>query len=252
MRISYNNYLDTLTSTAITVLTVATNYPFTNAQDQRLSQQYRTTAVTSQTIILDLGSAKSISTAAIISHNFTSSVSVTIDANTSNSWGSPATSKTIIYNAGMMLNFFTPVSYQWWRFTISDPTNTNGYLSIGRLWLGDYLTIDPSSSIDYKVTKKRSDRVIHGRGQQKFSSIGSTWKEFNLSFPPTDYPMIDSISLMYDTIGNHTSCIFCNFDDLRGIVGLIEPTYVSIQNEIDFTNNEGRKYSYDLTLMEEK
>jgi hypothetical protein len=250
MRISYNNYLDTLTSTAITVLTVATNYPFTNAQDQRLSQQYRTTAVTSQTIILDLGIAKSISTAAIISHNFTSNVSVTIEGNTTNSWPG-ATSKTIIYNAGMMVNFFTPVSYEWWRFTINDTTNTNGYLSLGRLWLGDYLTIDPSSLVDFKVTKKRSDRVIHGRGQQKFSSIGSTWKEFNLSFPPTEYAMIDSISLMYDTIGNHSSCIFCNFDDLRSIVGLIEPTYVSIQNEIDFTNNEGRNMNYNLTLQEE-
>ena len=250
MRIAYNNYIDLLTSTAITVLTVAINYPFTNTQDQRLSQQYRTTAVTSQTIILDLGSAKSISTTAIISHNFTPSVSVTIEGNTSNSWPG-ATSKTIIYNAGMMLNFFTPVSYQWWRFTISDPTNINGYLSIGRLWLGDYLTIDPSSSIDFKITKKRSDRVIHGRGQQKFASKGSTWKEFNLSFPNTEYAMVDSISLMYDTIGNHSSCIFCNFDTLRGILNLVEPTYVSIQNEINFTNDEGRIMNYSLTLQEE-
>lgn len=251
MRISYQNCLDNLTSTAITVLTAATNYPFINAQDQRLSQQYRTTAVTSQTIILDLGSAISISTAAIISHNFTSSVSVTVDANTTNSWGSPATSKTIIYNAGMMLNFFTPVSYQWWRFTISDPTNTNGYLSMGRIWLGNYITIDPSSNIDFEVTKKRSDRVIHGRGQQKFASKGVDWNEYSLSFPSSNYTMVDSIGTMFDTVGKHTSVIFCNFDTLRGITNLIEPVYCSIIDDINFTNEEGRKMNYQLHLQEE-
>ena len=250
MRISYNNYIDSRPASSLTALTEAVGFPIINTQDQRLSTCYRSTAVTSQTVIIDLGSAINISTAAIISHNFTSNVSITIEGNTTNSWPG-ATSKTIIYNAGMLLNFFTPVSYEWWRFTISDPTNTLGYLSLGRLWLGDYITIDPSSLIDFSVIKKRSDRVIHGRGQQKFANKGSTWKEFNLSFPPTEYAMIDSICTMYDTIGNHTSCIFCNFDTLRGSLNLIEPTYVSIKDELQFTNDEGRIMTYNLNLQEE-
>jgi hypothetical protein len=252
MRIAYDNFIDDLTATAITALTAAASYPISNIQEQRLSQEYRTIAITSQTVILDLGSEHSLSVAAIISHNFTSSVTCTIEGNTTNSWPG-ATSKTIVYNAGIMLNFFTPVSYQWWRFSFNDTTNTNGYLSMGRLWLGDYITIDPSSEMDFTVTKKRSDRVIHGRGQQKFASIGSEWKEIKLSFPESNYTMIDQISTMYDVVGNHSSILFSNFNDLRGVSSLIEPTYCSISNNISFKHRtEGRRFSYDLVLQEEK
>lgn len=251
MRVSYNNYIDILPASSLTALTETTNYPVINVQDQRLSQEYRSTAVTSQTIIIDLGAATSISTAAIISHNYTSSVSITVDANTTNSWVSPATTKTIIYNIGMLLNFFTPISYRWWRFTINDTTNTNGYLKIGRLWLGDYITIDPSSLIDFNVTKKRSDRVVHGRGQQKFASKGIGWKEFSFSFPSSNYTMVDSISTMYDTVGNHSSFIFCNFDTSRNLNNLVEPVYCSLQDTISFTHEENRKYNYQLRFQEE-
>jgi hypothetical protein len=251
LRIVYDNFIDDLTATAITALTAAASYPVSNVQEQRLSQEYRTTAITSQTVIFDLGSAQALSVAAIISHNFTSSVTCTIEGNTTNSWPG-ATSKTIVYNADMMLNFFTPVSYQWWRFSFDDTTNTDGYLSIGRLWLGDYITIDPSSEMDFTVTKKRSDRVIHGRGQQKFASIGSEWKEIKLSFPESNYTMIDQISTMYDVVGNHSSVIFANFDTSRNINNLMEPTYCSIMNNLSFKHAEGRKYTYDLQLSEEK
>jgi hypothetical protein len=250
MRMSYNNYLDT--TSALTALTENINYPLVNVQDQRLSKTYQSQATTAQTITVNLGSAINISTAAILAHNFTSSCTVTISANTSNSWGSPATTKTIIYNAGVMLNFFTPVSYQYWQFTIDDPTNADRYIEIGRLWLGDYLTVDPSSNIDFTVSKKRSDRVLHGQGRQKFASIGITWKEFELSFPSSNYTMIDNIGTLYDTVGQHTSFIFCNLDTIRGISLLTEPCYVAITDDIGFTNEEGRKMTYSLKMAEEK
>jgi hypothetical protein len=253
MRIAYDNFIDDLTSTTLTCLSENVNYPLINVQDQRLSMEWHSLTPTVQTITLDLGSPMSISTAALLSHNFTTSVSVTISANTTSSFASPATSKTIIYNSGIMLNFFTPVSYQYWQFTIDDPTNSLGYISLGRLWLGDYIDIDPSSEVDFTVTKKRSDRVIHGRGQQKFASIGTDWREFKLSFPNTNYTMVDKIATMYDVIGNHSSVIYCNFDTIRGLSNLIEPCYCTLMgNNIQFKHAEGRKFNYDLTLQEEK
>jgi hypothetical protein len=251
MRVAYDNFIDDLTATSLTCLSENVNYPLVNVQDQRLSMEWHSLTPTAQTITIDLGSAMSISTAALLSHNFTSSVSVTIEGNTTNSWPG-ATSKTIIYNAGIMLNFFTPVSYQYWQFTISDPTNTLGYVSLGRLWLGDYITIDPSSEVDFTVTKKRSDRVIHGRGQQKFASIGTDWREFKLSFPNSNYTMVDQIGTMYDVVGNHSSVIFCNFDLLRGTSNLIEPCYCTLMgNNIQFKHSDGRKFNYDINLQEE-
>jgi hypothetical protein len=249
MRISYQNYIDN--TSALSALTENINYPLTNVQDQRLSKTYRSEATTAQTITIDLGSAISINTAAILAHNLTSSATVTISANTSDSWPG-ATSQTITYNKDIMLSFFTSVSYQYWQFSIDDPTNTDRYIEIGRLWLDDYLTIDPSSLVDFKVSKKRSDRVLHGSGRQKFASIGIGWREFDITFPSTNYTMVDQISLMYDTVGQHTSFIFCNFDTIRDVSELVEPCYVTITNDIKFEHEEGRKFSYDLKFSEEK
>jgi hypothetical protein len=251
MRVSYNNYFDLALGSALIPLSESPSYPCVNLQEQRLSTIYRTIDLTAQTVTIDLGTACSVSTVAIIAHNFTSSATVTVAANSSNSWGSPATSKTVTWNADMMLNFFTPVSYQWWQLQFDDQTNPDGYVGIGRFWLGDYLTIDPSSEVDFTITKKRSDRVIHGRGQQKFGSIGVGWREFKLSFPNTNYTMVDQISDMYDTVGNHQSFIFCNYDSIRDISKLVEPTYVSITNNLVFKHVEGRKFNYDIQLQEE-
>ena len=252
MRVSYNNYFDLALGTALTSLSESPSFPCVNLQEERLSTTYRTIDLTAQTVTIDLGSAYNISTIAIINHNFTSAASITVSANTSNSWGGPATSKTIIWNVDMMLNFFTPVSYRYWQLQFDDQTNPDGYIEMGRFWLGDYLTIDPSSEVDFTITKKRSDRIVHGNGQQKYGSIGSKWKEIKLSFPNTNYSMVDLISDMYDIVGNHKSFIFCNFDTTRGISKLIEPIYVSILGDnLQFKHAEGRKFNYDINLQEE-
>jgi hypothetical protein len=251
MRAAYTNYFDLALGSALTALSESPNYPCVNLQEERLSTTYRTIDLTAQTVTIDLGAPYDISTIAIINHNFTSAATVTVSANTTNSWPG-ATTKTVTWNADMMLNFIIPISYRYWRLEFDDSTNPDGYVEIGRFWLGDYLTIDPSSEVDFQVTKKRSDNILHGRGQQKYGSIGVGWKEIKLSFPNTNYTMVDSISDMYDAVGNHQSFIFCNFDLLRGVSKLVEPIYVSISNNLQFKHTEGRKFNYDITLVEER
>jgi len=248
MRIAYDNYIDT--ASALTALTETAGYAVTNVQEQRLSQIYKSTSASAQTITIDLGSAKSINTIALMNHNFTTSASVIMSMNSSDSWPG-ATSQTITYNSGMMLKFFTAETYQFLQFQIDDPTNTDGFISIGRLWAGEYISIDPSSLIDFTVSKRRSDNVAHGRYRQKFASEGIGWREFKLDFPPSNETMVEKINTLYDTVGNHSSFIFCNFDTIRDYV-LVEPCYVSIDNELEFNHKENMKFVYTLMLSEEK
>ena len=248
MRIAYENYIDS--TTTLTALTAVAGLPIENVQEQRLSVVYKTTAVTSQSVIINFGSAKSINTAAILGHNFTSSVTVTVSANSSDSWPG-ATSQTITYNSDIMLKFFTTETYQYWKFSIDDPTNTAGFLSIGRLWLGQYIDFSPASNLDFTVTKNRSDIVTHGRHRQKFSSIGSMWRTINLSFPLTEEAMIVKLNTMFNYTGNHSSLIFCNFDTIRNNI-LVEPLYCSVNGNLDFNHQNRQKYTYTLKLEEEK
>lgn len=253
MRICYENRVDSAIS--ITESTEVSGYPVENVQDQRLSKKWKTTSATSQTVVLNMASYDNIGVAAVLGHNFTSSATIVVEANNLDSWPG-ATSKTILYNAGICLLFFTPITYKYWKFTIDDPMSTAtseypfGSLEIGRLWLSSYLTMDPSSLLDFQVTKKRSDRIVYGRGRQKFASIGTGWRAFQFDFPPSPNSLITSIESMIDAVGLHSSMIFCNLDTDRSYQ-LVEPCYCSLVNEVGFTHTERMQFNYSLALEED-
>jgi len=265
MRIAYTNLID---SSTITASTAITNYPFTNVQNQRLASTYRTSTLSAIEIVVALPSYVSeITTFAIMGHNLTSAAIISVSLNTL---------ENITYNDDMILKFFqfeagtiiteagdslliedgnniiteasTLPSYAY--IHISDASNPDGYIEIGRLWLGSYITIDPSSLEDFRVIKKRSDIVTHGKNRNKYGSIGTGWRRFELSFPQTQEATISLINTMYDSVGNHSSFIFCNFDVIRDYV-LVEPCYVSIDGEVTFNHKTRMKFEYALNMEEE-
>jgi hypothetical protein len=249
VRIAYSNLIDDLASTAFTASGAATGFPVTNVQEQRLSVRWRTESPTAQSVIIDLGSAASVTVAAVGGHNLSASATTTIAGGTSSSVFTTAVS--ITRNADLMLSFFASKTFQYWKFSITDPTNTDGYIEVGRLWIGTYITVSPSSLLDFTVTKKRSDMVTIGKNRQKYASPGEGWRRFELSFPATGSTTLTAIQTMYNTVGNHTSMIFCNFDSLT-THDLVYPCYVSIDGDIAFKHDKRQKYTYALTLEENK
>jgi hypothetical protein len=252
MRISYSNLLDNLEASAISALSEDNTYPATNVQDQRLTTKWHSDSTTTQTFIFDLGATTSCSIFAIMGHNITSACTVTVVGNDDIvaplTWTTSGQSsvQTITYNAGIMLSFVTPIVNRYWKFTFAG----QGSMEIGRLWIGNYIDITPSSLNDFSVTKKRDDIVVYGKNRQKYASIGNGWRSFSLSFPKTSATMLTAIQTFYDTVGNHSSFIFCNFDSLR-TYDLVEPCYCSISEGITFNHQDRQKYSYALDFEED-
>lgn len=242
MRISYCNYFDDATIEASSSTTAG---PIANTQDQRLSNKWIATAVTAQTVTIDLGVATAITSFAILGHNITSAATVVFNGGTTTAVSSIV--ETLTHNEGIMLAFDTAQEYRYWELVISDNPVA---VEIGRIWLGSYITIDPSSTLNFKVTKKRSDVVIHGRNRQKFASIGIGWRRFELSFPRTEEAMIRLLTQLYDEVGNHSSFIFCNFDTIRDYT-LVEPCYVSLDGEMGFVHKERMGFTYSMNMEEE-
>lgn len=251
MRIAYKNIIDDIASSAITPSSVV--FPIANIKEQRLSIRWKSDSATTQSIVFDLNpistALTSINTIAILGHNIITGTGITVEANTTDSWGTPAfsTSMTVI-ESGAILNFLSSSQlYRYWKFSFSG----QGNLEIGRIWLGEYITIMPSCLIGFTVTKMRSDNVEHNRGRQKFANIGIGWRKFEMEFPPTGEDTIRIVSGLFDYVGNHSSFIFCNFDSLRDYI-LVEPCYVSINNDkLDFTNTNNMKFNWSLELEEE-
>jgi hypothetical protein len=250
MRFAYTNEIDSLESTALTPLTASPGFGIENVQDQRLSTKWMSSTATSQTVTIAFASttAASINTIAILGHNLLTTDTVLIQANDADSWGSPSLSTTLtVIGSDYMVLKMLASSYQhkYWQYTFSG----QGSYEIGRLWLGSYITIDPSSTNDFNVTKKRSDNVVYGTGRQKFSSPGVGWRAFDLSFPPTKTTALNVIQTFYDTVGKHSSFIFMNFDTIRDYE-IVEPCYVSVNGDIGFSHQKNMIFTYSI-LMEE-
>jgi len=249
MRIAYENLIDA--ATAPTALTESLLYPIENVQNGRLAKRWRSTAATAQTVVVDLGSAQDVDTMAVLGHNLSGSAAVTVEAHTSDSWGSPSFTTSMTYSTGAILKFLgSAETYQYWRFTLDDGSNSDGYVEAGRLWLGTYLAIDPASLVSFSVTKDRDDTVVYGRGRQKFATEGSGWREFSLSFPRTGGTALTAVQTMFDAVGNHASVIFCNFDSLR-TYPIVEPCYCSIDGAIDFQHTRRMQFEWSMTLRED-
>lgn len=218
--------------------------------DAQAKQLYND-SITASGIIADYNIDKKwrVNTAAVLGHNIKSGTMVKVEGNDSNEWGAPDVSETLNYIASgqTILKFLTSTYIKkYWRFTFG----SQGDLSIGRLWLSDYITVSPSSLLDFKVAKKRSDLVMYGKDRQKFSNPGVGWRKFEFNFPKSDYDMIKKIEDLYDDVGLHTSFIFANFDSIRDFQ-LVEPCYVSFAAELNFTHSSYQKYSYGFVLEED-
>ena len=250
MRIAYTNLIDA--GSAPTTLTEDLLYPEENLQNQRLAKRWRSTDPSAQTIVCNLGSAQAVNTIAILGHNISSAATLTIEAHTSDSWGSPSYTTSLTYTAGAILKYLSAAqTYQYWRFTVDDGSNADGYVEVGRFWLGDYISIDPSSLYGFTVTKRRSDQVVYGRDRQKFATEGVGWRRFSFSFPRTGGTALTNVLTMIDTVGAHGSVIFSNFDSIR-TYEIVEPCLCSIVGDVTFSHARFQKYRYSMVLEEDR
>jgi hypothetical protein len=190
-----------------------------------------------------------VNTAAILGHNLdTATLTAKIQASDNNYWTDPPVDETLTISPTTILKFLSDTYYyKYWRFYFPEGLSA---LDIGRLWLGDYMTIDPSSLTDFKVIKKRSDTVIHGKDRQKWASEGVGWRRIEMNFPPTEETMIRKLTNFYSEVRNHSSFIFMNFDSIREYA-LVEPIYCSIDGSLGFTHDNRMKFSWSLNIEEE-
>ena len=196
-------------------------------------------------------------TVALMGHNISEEAKVVVEANDWNEWnytdgsGSSIIQHALTWDESTILKMITKIKRQYVRFTINDPNNDDGIIKVGRAWVGPYLDIDPTSLDDFSVTKARSDRVVYGLHRHKFADSGAGWRRLELRFPVTPTTMTTAIQTLYDTVGNHKSFIFCNFDTIRDYK-IVEPCYVSIVGDMQFRHRGRQRYEYRLAMEEDR
>ena len=248
MRIISDNYLDSL---ALVPSNVDLNYPIENVQDQRLSTKFHSTTTSVYITVTCPSIITEPVAVGILGHNISDGATVEFQLSETSNFASTI-SEILIWDEDIILKFidYSSTSFEYIRFYVSDLSNTDGYISIGRLWVGSYFPIIPSSLLDFSVTLRNSDINIYGKDRQKFALPGVVWRKFDLSFPPTETIMINKILDLFDRVGYHSSFIFCNFDTIRDYQ-IVEPCYCSIIGDVNFTHEKRMKFKYSLSFEED-
>jgi hypothetical protein len=228
------------------------NYPDDNVQHNSLIKAWHSTSVEGEYLELDMGAGVegTADTAILAGHNLTSGGTIILRAIASGgSWGSPALSANMTLQTGIILDYISAGhNYRYWRFYLDDSANADGYISVGRLFIGEYLQADPSSYEGFPIKHVRTDSGSFSISNQYYSDEGVGYRELKYAFPRTANTAKTAIETMWNTVGKHKPLFFANFDSSYWSV--IDPIYCTIIEDITFTKLRGNDWEYSLTLRE--
>lgn len=207
MRLYWDNFIDAA-ATVITSNTEQTDLPDDNVAHAHKEKIYRTTgAGTTEWIKFDLGSAKDVDGFVLFNHNLDNTeTAVNIEANASDSWGSPSLSQAITVNATDPAFHYwsSPQNYQWWRFEFTKAA-AGTLRDIGRMFLGDVYTLtedpDHGGYSDDRMDPSTSNR---SRGGQTFHDILPQYDRISTSFTKIGLTQANQLKTIFQTIGIHT------------------------------------------------
>ncbi len=204
-------YENKILDATLTATTENINFPLTNLQENQIYKTYRSTAKNAQRIVIDLASLKS-DYVYLKNYNFTSSVTLRLEANTSDSWGSPAFSETLTYNSEYIILNFTESTYNYWSLYIDDTTNTNDYIELGLFVLGVGVEL-PGMSPDQIFTDKSDSTASYSRSNQMYGNEEIMYRENKITFPALTFTQRDTLRNIFRAVKNIRPILLIVWED---------------------------------------
>ena len=241
MRIPWNNLAENATLTESSFLS---GYPISNVQIPQLARLFKFDG-NSGNIVLDFGAAVNIKSIVIGNTNMTSSGTLTIEANATDSWGGPSYQQAITVNddtANQAL--FLDETYRYFRIVFSDATLTD--IEVGHLSFGDYLQID-AWNLDRKNYLNTAKDSITGT-RQLYGKAGINYRSWAINVYMQDSDFANFVTMAETNQGIDPVWVFLyegDFDDYPPVfaklnIGLleVEEQYISNDNYFSFTIEE--------------
>lgn len=212
---SYN--IATAPSTVITAENEDPFYPATNIQHNHTTKVFRTTTgINSCAIIFDLKTTEDIDSILVAPNALEGFgyTSITIEANATNEWSSPAFTTTLTVSAEFNLGVktFSAQSFRFWRLTFGTSGN---YVEVSKVFIGKKTTLD-NNSIDFGWTYTNTDNSIEklNRYKQKFIDTTVNEKSISASYKLLSIEEVETLMGVFDYHGK--SIPVWNVVDLGG------------------------------------
>lgn len=221
MRFFYDNEIDK-TGSLLTASSSQTNLPAGNVINELKTKVWRTgTATATETLIMDLGSAKTITGFIVHGHNLTSGDSnIKLEGNNANVWGAPAFTQALTYAANTIGQVFAGQTFRYWRlsFTKSAAGETR---DIGRIFIGSYYESDEQPNWDgYSESVEDVDRRMKSLGGQVYSEIVNGFQVIRTDFTRVNNAMMAQFKTIYSALRRNKS-FFIQIDTVSPLDGFI-------------------------------
>lgn len=167
-----------------------------------VEEKWRTTDVSTEWVKFDLGAATNINCIGIFGHNLTSGATVQIQGNATDSWAGPSYNQTLTwYDERIAYCFAATESYRWWRLYLSDATNPDGYLEIGRICAGVYVEPGVNYRQDYSRRYIDPSEKYETPGRQTYAREKAKYWEYRMGFAALSSTDQTTFETMFDAIG---------------------------------------------------
>jgi len=204
-------------------------------------------STTSVNIVVDLGSATQVTMFVLADHNLTSGATLTLEANATDSWGSPSYTNTVSTISEPIVEYLDE-TYRYFRIVIADAANPDSLISIGKLFVGEYEEVSAGELVGGanfgtgRNQRRAQVRNVADSGQVR-SRLYSVREEFNLEYTWLTTAELATLQTVWqasndvDTgqrkslwvhywIDDDTSCLLCESTND------FEPTYKRGGNDI--------------------
>jgi hypothetical protein len=225
MRILINNLLE---DADFTVNNPSEAFPIANIYNDSPTERVQFDS----TIVIDLGSAESITAIAYLN----TTDAITIEANSSDSWGAPAFSQTLTSEVT-----FVSQTYRYWRINTGQTASRLGYF-----YLGSYINVSDTDGTHELITNK-TDIKNPTSMSSIFPTRGINYITEEYFFPIMDFAERGIFSTWWDSsdsVKNHFIVPFeDNLTDYPPYFGtVLEPEYTREFNvwQLKFSTREAK------------
>lgn len=156
---------------------------------------------TPNTITIDLGSAQEVKALAIYDHNFTAAATLLLEADDAATFdsdgGSAQFSEAVTWADDKILHYLSAATTKrYWRLSVTDAANTDGYIEIGELFLGSYMEMSRTFSNGFSEKIEflmQSNTTSYGIRRDRFYNTRATWTfNFNV-MEATDVDLVRAL-----------------------------------------------------------
>lgn len=241
----------------LTSATEDADFPKENVQNELRTKVYKSTDLTDEWLVFDLGAAATVDAIAIMNHNFNDFTSVTptikFQGHTADSWGTPDIDETLTVVDGIIVNYITGGSKRYWRVSMTGGSGTETAYEIGRVMFG--AKFQPIKSYDIGFSRNTNDftTISQTVGGQLYSDFKEKFETFSLPFSSITTTQRDNTIAMAEN--NRTAKNLVWTLDTTDTASINATTYYGkLANMPGFTNTlktaGDERYSTVLNLRE--